>query len=146
MVDSTIERAHQQVTCGRGGQGETLGRTCGGLSTKIHLLADAQDRPVRLSLTGGQRADVSQAIPLLTGIETGAVIADKVYESNRVLIFIRYQGAEVVIPPKSDIRQPWECDQDLYRHRNLIERAFNELKQRRRSATRACTFSRPCTL
>ena len=44
---------------------------------------------MRFSLTGGQRADVSQAIPLLTGIETGAVIADKGYESNRVLAFIR---------------------------------------------------------
>ena len=40
-------------------------------------MADAQGRPVRFTLTGGQRADVSQAIPLLTGIETGAVIADK---------------------------------------------------------------------
>ena len=44
---------------------------------------------MRFSLTGGQRADVSQAIPLLTGIETGAVIADKGYESNRLLAFIR---------------------------------------------------------
>ena len=40
-------------------------------------------------MTGGQRADVSQALPLLTGIETGAVIADKGYESNRLLAFIR---------------------------------------------------------
>ena len=49
---------------------------------------------MRFSLTGGQRADVSQAIPLLTGIETGALIADKGYESNRVLAFIRDQGAK----------------------------------------------------
>ena len=67
----------------KGGQREALGRSRGGLSTKIHLLVDAQGRPVRFSLTGGQRADVSQALPLLTGIETGAVIADKGYESNR---------------------------------------------------------------
>ncbi len=40
-------------------------------------MANAQSRPVRFSITGGQRADVSQALPLLTGIETGAVIADK---------------------------------------------------------------------
>ena len=62
---------------------------------------------MRFSLTGGQRADVSQAIPLLTGIETGAVIADKGYESNRLLAFIRDQGAEAVIPPKSNRRDPW---------------------------------------
>ena len=65
---------------------------------------------MRFSLTGGQKADVSQAIPLLTSIETGAVIADKGYESNRVPAFIRDQGAEVVIPPKSNRRQRWEYD------------------------------------
>ena len=126
----------------KGGQGEALGRSRGGLSTKIHLVADAQGRPVRFALTGGQRADVSQAIPLLTGIEAGAVIADKGYEGNRVLSFIRDQGAEVVIPPKSNRIQrirpcdPWEYDRELYRQRNLIERAFNKLKQWRRIATR----------
>ena len=137
MIDSTIVRAHQQAGLWqRGGQREALGRSRGGLSTKIHLVADAQGRPVRFSLTGGQRADVSQAIPLLTGIETGAVIADKGYESNRLLAFIRDQGAEAVIPPKSNRRDPWEYDRELYRERNLIERAFNKLKQWRRIATR----------
>ena len=97
---------------------------------------------MRFALTGGQRADVSQAIPLLTGIEAGAVIADKGYEGNRVLSFISDQGAEVVIPPKSNRIQrirpcnPWEYDRELYRQRNLIERAFNKLKQWRRIATR----------
>ena len=91
---------------------------------------------MRFALTGGQRADLSQAIPLLTGIEAGAVIADKGYEGNRVLSFIRDQGAEVVIPPKSNRSDPWEYDRELYRQRNLIERAFNKLKQWRRIATR----------
>ena len=70
---------------------------------------------MRFSLTGGQKADVSQTIPLLTGLETGAVIADKGYESNRVLAFIRAQGAEAVIPPKSNRRDPWEYDRELYK-------------------------------
>ena len=84
---------------------------------------------MRFSLTGGQRADVSQAIPLLTGLEAGAVIADKGYETNRVLGFVRDQGAEAVILPKSNRREPWEYDRELYKQRNLIERAFNKLKQ-----------------
>ena len=91
---------------------------------------------MRFSLTGGQKADVSQAIPLLTGLETGAVIADKGYGSNRVLDFVRASGAEAVIPPKSNRREPWEYDRELYKQRNLIERAFNKLKQWRRIATR----------
>ena len=68
---------------------------------------------MRFSLTGGQKADVSQAIPL-----------------------VRASGAEAVIPPKSNRREPWEYDRELYKQRNLIERAFNKLKQWRRIATR----------
>ena len=120
----------------RGGQGEAVGRSRGGLSTKIHMVTDAQGQPVRFSLTGGQEADGPQAIPLLTGIETEGVIADKGYESNGILDFIQGQGAEAVIPPKSNRKDPWEYDRQLYRTRNLIERAFNKLKQWRRLATR----------
>ena len=58
------------------------------------------------------------------------------YESNRVLAFVRDQGAEAVIPPKSNRREPWEYDRELYKQRNLIERAFNKLKQWLRIATR----------
>ena len=58
---------------------------------------------MRFSLTVGQRADVSKAIPLWSGIEAGAVIADKGYESNRVLAFVGDQGAEAVIPSKSPL-------------------------------------------
>ena len=79
---------------------------------------------------------VPQAIPLLAGIDTGAVIAGKGYESNRILAFIRSTGARVVIPPKSNRKEPWEYDRELYRERNLIERAFNKLKHWRRIATR----------
>ena len=63
--------------CGKGGQGKAVGRSRGDLSTKIHMVTDAQGQPVRFSLTGGQEADAPQAIPLLTGIETEEIIADK---------------------------------------------------------------------
>ena len=100
------------------------------------MVTDARGQPVRFALTGGQEADAPQAIPLLTGIETEGVIADKGYESNEILDFIHKQGAEAVIPPKSNRKDPWEYDRQLHRTRNLIERAFNKLKQWRRLATR----------
>ena len=53
-----------------------------------------------------------------------------------MLAYIRDSGAEAVIPLKSNRRDPWEYDRELYRQRNLIERAFNQLKQWRRIATR----------
>ena len=64
------------------------------------------------------------------------MIADKGYESNRILAFIRSTGATAVIPPKSNRKEPWEYNKELYRERNLIERAFNKLKHWRRVATR----------
>ena len=100
------------------------------------MVCDAKGRPLRFALTGGQAADSPQAIPLLDGIETGAVIADKGYESNKILAHIRSKGATAVIPPKANRKEPWEYDRELYRERNLIERAFNKLKHWRRIATR----------
>ena len=100
------------------------------------MVTDAQGQPVRFALTGGQEADGPQAIPLLAGIKTGCVIADKGYERNRILSFIQEQGTRAVIHPKSSRRDPWEYDRQLYRERNLIERASNKLKQWRRRATK----------
>ena len=73
------------------------------------MVCDAHGRPMRFALTGGQASDGPQAVPLLTGIETGAVLADKGYESNRILAFIRSGGATAVIPPKSNRKEPWDC-------------------------------------
>ena len=92
----------------KGGQGQALGRSRGGLSTKIHLVADAKGQPIRFALTEGQAHDAPEAIPLLTGIKAGHVIVDKGYESDKVLDFIRSQGAIPVIPPKTNRKNPWE--------------------------------------
>lgn len=120
----------------RGGQDQALGRSRGGLSTKIHMVVDSRGQPVRFILTGGQAGDAPQAIPLLTRVQATHVIADKGYDSNRILSFIHSQGAIAVIPPKSNRKTPQEYDRELYKRRNLIERAFNKLKHWRRIATR----------
>ena len=91
---------------------------------------------MRFALTGGQASDGPQAVLLLRGIEAGAMLAEKGYESNRILGFIRSSGATAVLPPKANRKEPWEYDRELYRRRNLIERAFNKLKHCRRNATR----------
>jgi transposase len=113
-----------------------LGRSRGGLTTKIHLVTDAQGQPIRFILTGGQAHDAPQAIPLLTGVQANYVIADKGYDSDQILRFIQEQGAVAVIPPRSNRKTPREYDRELYKQRNLIERAFNKLKHWRRIATR----------
>ena len=113
-----------------------MGRSRGGLSTKIHLVVDARGQPIRFILTGGQAHDAPHAISLLTGINATHVVADKGYDSDKILGFIHSQGAIAVIPPKSNRKSPRAHDRELYKQRNLIERAFNKLKHWRRIATR----------
>jgi len=100
------------------------------------MVVDARGQPIRFILTGGQAGDAPQAIPLLTGIKGTHVIADKGYDSDKILGFIQSQGAIAVIPPKSNRKVLREYDRELYKQRNLIERAFNKLKHWRRIATR----------
>ena len=83
-IDSTVARAH---ACAAGAANssaapESLGRSRGGFSCKIHALTDALGLPVRFILTGGQAADITQATALMQGMSTGALLADKGYDAN----------------------------------------------------------------
>jgi transposase len=113
-----------------------LGRSVGGFSTKIHILVDALGNPVEFLLTGGQRADVTQAEPLMLGRQAGAVIADKAYDSDGVVGAAKRQGAEAVIPSRKNRKGPREYDEHLYKERKKVEWFINLLKQYRRVATR----------
>ena len=91
---------------------------------------------MRFVLTAGQVNDATQADPLLEGVQTECVIADRGYDSERVLEKIEERGAVAVIPPKSNRKEQREYDKELYKQRNLIERTINKLKRFRRIATR----------
>jgi len=112
----------------RGADAQGLGRSRGGLSTKIHAATEALGLPVRLIATPGQRNDIAFAHELVEGIEAEAFLADKGY--------IAESGAKVVIPPKRNRNTQRVYDAELYKERNHIERFFNKLKQFRRVATR----------
>ncbi|MBS7555913.1 IS5 family transposase [Ancylobacter dichloromethanicus] len=137
MLDTTLVRAHQQAATGKGGpRNQALGRSRGGLTTKIHMLADGRGRPLRFILTGGQVGDVLTAPALLDGFKTEAVLADKAYDSNALRQLISDGGAEAVIPSNRTRKMIIPHDAAIYRHRNRIERCFNKLKHFRRFATR----------
>lgn len=112
-----------------------MGRSRGGLSTKIHLAVDGRGRPIRFLLTGGHRNDITQAPALLANLKAKYVLADKGYDSRELVDLIQRQGCEAVIPPRS-CQQPRTYDKVRYRLRNRIERCFARLKQFRRIATR----------
>jgi putative transposase len=125
-------RAHGK----RGADAQGLGRSRGGLSTKIHAAGDALGNPLRLIGTPGQRNDIAFAHELVDGFTAGATIGDKGYDANHLCQEIAKTGAEIVIPPKRNRKVQRAYDIDLYKERNIIERFFNKLKQFRRVATR----------
>jgi transposase len=113
-----------------------LGRSRGGLTTKIHALADALGRPLRFILTGGEAGDITMAPALLAQVEAGGVIADKAYDSNALRALITKAGAQAVIPSNRTRKVLIPHDTIAYKRRNRIERFFNKLKHFRRIATR----------
>jgi transposase len=113
-----------------------LGRSRGGLTTKIHTLTDAQGRPLRFILTEGQAHDSTTAADLLAGRTTTGVIADKAYDNNALREFIDKAGAQAVIPSTRSRKIAIPHDRLAYRLRNRIERFFNKLKHFRHIATR----------
>jgi putative transposase len=120
----------------RGAAAQGLGRSRGGLSTKIHAAGDALGNPERLIGSPGQRNDIAFAHELVDGFAADVTIADKGYDADHLCDKIAETGSEVVIPPKRNrtLKRPY--DADLYKERNIIDRFFNKLKQFRRVATR----------
>ena len=106
------------------------------MSTKVHVAVDALGNPVRLVITAGQVADVTQGEALVSGLKADPVIADKGYDSDGLVAVIEAGGAKAVIPPKSNRKRPRDHDKHLYKERNLVERFLNKVKNCRRVATR----------
>jgi transposase len=100
------------------------------------MATDAEGRPVRFILTGGQAHDVTQAPALVRGWEPSYVIADKGYDSQAFVEGVKESGAIAVIPPRSNRKNPRVYDPEVYKQRNRIERCFNKLKHFWRIATR----------
>ena len=115
---------------------ECLGQSVGGWSTKIHAGVDALGNPLRIILTEGQRADITQAADLVAGYQTNALLADRGYDADSFIELLQKDQIEVVIPPKKNRLDQREIDENLYKDRNKVERYFNKLKQYRRVATR----------
>ena len=115
---------------------QNIGRSRGGLTSKIHALCDALGNPLKFVVTAGQVSDFTQAEALLENVDGQYVLADKGYDSNTIVEAIESIGAEAVIPPRASRKVQREYDAELYKERNLVERLFNKMKHFRRLATR----------
>ncbi len=115
---------------------QALGRSRGGLTTKLYLAVDDAGRPLRLIATEGQVSDITCANELVEHLRAGAVIADKGYDSNAFVERIRATRAKAVIPSRSNRKTKRSYSRVLYRTRNIVERFFSRIKHFRRVATR----------
>lgn len=114
-----------------------MGRSRGGLTSKLHALVDAEGRPVSLRLTGGQVHDACEAEALMADIPPGAtLLGDKGYDSTAIRTAAATRNVWANIPNRSNRKQPFGFSPWLYRQRNLVERFFNRIKQFRGIAMR----------
>ena len=122
MIDSTIGRAHQHRAGAQKNDDQAIGRSKGGLSTKIHALVDALGNPLRFLLTPGQAHDLIGADALLPQMAAEVLISDKAYDADEgVLKPLASAGKSTVIPPRQNRTTPRQFDEALYQTHHLIE-------------------------
>jgi transposase len=137
MIDTSVVRVHQHGACVAGNREQHMGRSRGGLTSKVHAVVDTNRLPVRLGLTTGEAHDNRLCPVLLAGLRPQTmVLADRGYDADWIRAFVNQQGAWANIPPKMNRKDPICFSPHLYRARNLVERFFNKIKQCRRIATR----------
>ncbi|WP_442816646.1 IS5 family transposase [Streptomyces sp. NBC_01304] len=174
-IDSTSCRAHQHAAGARhqpprlpakGGGArveadgrEALGRSRGGLTCKVHLLADDRARPLVWQTSPGQRGDNPMLVPVLESlrirrsgpgrprIRPDRLRGDKAYSSRDTRAYLRRRHIKATIAQPRDQRErrrrqgraggrPPAFDKDQYRHRSAVERCVSKWKQFRAVASR----------
>lgn len=114
-----------------------IGRTRGGLNSKLHAVCDGRGRPLIMLLTEGQMSDFKGAALMLDALpKTKVLLADQGYDADWFRNALADRGIAACIPSKKSRKVPIPHDRKLYRQRHRIENMFGKLKDWRRIHTR----------
>ena len=121
-----------------GGDPQALGRSRGGFSSKIVGVCDAAGRLIDFVLVPGQTHELAASLTLLKRLPKAPAwaLADRACDAQEFRAAVQAMAAIAVVPSRKNAKQPQPCPAYIYRHRNLIERCWSRLKERRAIATR----------
>jgi transposase len=140
MIDATYLKVHRTATSmgvKKGGRGRLIGRTKGGMNTKLHAICDSQGRPLDLFVTAGQVSDYINARAMLSSLpKVDWLLGDRGYDADWFREALKDKGIRACIPGRKQRKQPVKYDKRRYKRRNRIEIMFGRLKEWRRVATR----------
>jgi transposase len=126
-----------QAACEKGARGRAIGRTKGGLTTKLHAIADAKGRPLKFFTTAGEVSDGTGAAAMLGHIPKAEwLLADRGYDADLYREALKDREIRVCTLGRKSGRKKTRFDRRRYKRRNRIEMMFGRLKDWRRVATR----------
>ena len=107
------------------------------MNTKLHAVADAQGRPIRMFLTAGPVSDYTGAAAMLSSLPKAEwMLADRGYDADWFRDALKDKGIRACIPGRKDRKKAIRHDKRRYKRRSRIEIMFGRLKDWRRVATR----------
>jgi transposase len=138
MIDGSVVKAHQHATGARKSEASGIGRSVGGLTSKIHMVVDSHGNPIDFEVTGGQVHDIQMATELIERTpKSSFTIADKGYDGEYLRWVIREEESVPVIPRKSNSKiGNDDLDKFIYKQRHKVENIFARIKHYRSIATR----------
>ncbi len=131
-----LSRPIRRLRAQKGTRHQAIGRSRGGLTTRIVALVDVLGNLFRFLLLPGQAHDMKGVAPLIHDVSFAALLADKAFDADWLLQDLDERGATAVIPPKSNRKVQRDDDTHMYKWRHLIENYFAKIKEFRGIATR----------
>lgn len=137
FLDGTHIKLHQFGSNPAGGQhAQAIGRTKGGLTSKICALVDSEGRLIAASIAPGQTYEVEAAQPLIERLKKVLLVADKGFDSDAFRRRVFDQGGLASVPSRSNRLEPAWNHPQLYKCRHQVENFFQRIKVFRRISTR----------